>query len=240
MIHLEEITKEYRYDGGSVKALQGLSLQIHAGEFVAIEGASGSGKTTLLSIVGCLDSADQGVYLFHGKPVARAESKAGSRFRNQSIGYVMQDFALIDNEDLLFNCTLPAYFGQMTLSQARVRAKALLKELGLGGLEKKKANQLSGGQKQRVAIVRALLMDAPVLLADEPTGSLDSETSKQIMQIFTRLNQTGKTILMVTHSKEIAAYATRSVQLKDGQVLSDSREMNENLACDIRAIVLKS
>ncbi len=219
MIHFQDISKQYVYKGGEVLALDRINLSIESGEMTAICGKSGSGKSTLLNILGCLDDPSKGQITINNEMLPQSYSKAAAHYRNTQVGFVMQDFSLIENESVWFNILLPILYGKQDLRDSKTKALKLLDQLELTGLEKKLVNQLSGGQKQRVAIGRALITDAPLLLADEPTGQLDSQTAQQIMDIFKDLNQAGKTILIVTHDREIASQCRSIITLADGRIV---------------------
>jgi putative ABC transport system ATP-binding protein len=201
-----------------------VDLQIEKGDFVAVMGPSGSGKSTLMNILGCLDTPDQGVYQLLDQDVACLDDAELSRIRNQHIGFVFQSFHLLPRMTALDNVMLPLRYGRHDMSQARTRAVELLQRLGLADRMDHKPNQLSGGQRQRVAIARSIINQPPLLLADEPTGNLDSRTSEEIMQLFTELNRQGQTILMVTHEEEIATHAQRLIRMRDGKIEHDTRQ----------------
>lgn len=220
-IELKQITKEYRTDAVITPALTNISLRINSGEFVSIMGASGSGKTTLLHIIGCMDSPTSGVYLLDGEDVSCADEKRLSSIRGQKISFIFQHFALIGDYTVFENVEIPLL--KQPLSKA-LRTKKILSALelvGISDLAQKKPAHLSGGQKQRAAIARAIVCGADTILADEPTGALDSKTGSGIMRIFSRLNQMGKTIILITHDRTIASYAKRRITLQDGRILQD-------------------
>jgi putative ABC transport system ATP-binding protein len=219
IIQLDNIHKRYRVGEVDVHALRGLSLTIERGEFVAIMGPSGSGKSTLLYILGCLDRPTSGRYLLNGIDIGSRSPDELADIRNQYIGFVFQSFNLLPRTSALENVALPLIYSGMSAAQRTQRARASLKQLGLAGREHHYPSQLSGGQQQRVAIARAMVNEPPLLLADEPTGNLDDQTSRDIMDIFVDLNQQGKTIVMITHETDIAAYAKRMVMLRDGNVV---------------------
>ncbi len=218
MIDLQHISKVYPVGKEKFYALKDVNLHIQAGEFVAICGASGSGKSTLLNIVGCLDTPSEGTYFLEGENVASLSNERQAAIRNEKIGFVLQDFALIDNESVLYNVMLPLLLSKTSLSDIKRRAHEVLQMVGIADQAKKKANSLSGGQRQRVAIARAIVNMPSIILADEPTGQLDSQTGIQIMEILKALNQQGITILLVTHDEQVAAYATRRVVVVDGKI----------------------
>jgi putative ABC transport system ATP-binding protein len=224
VVRLIDVEKTYRTGEMEVRAVRGVSLQIQRGEFVALMGASGSGKSTLMNIVGCLDRPSAGRYLLDGADVSGLERDQLADIRNRQIGFVFQNFNLLPRTSARENVELPLLYGDHRLTNAQLREKAdrVLASVGLGGREDHHPSQLSGGQQQRVAIARALVNDPEVVLADEPTGNLDSRTSVEIMGIFQQLNDRGITIVMVTHETDIAAYARRNVIMRDGVVLNDS------------------
>jgi len=221
LIECNGLWKQYRVGEVDVNALRGLSLTIEQGEFVAVMGASGSGKSTLLNILGCLDQPTRGQYRLDGIDVGGLEFDRLAEVRNRQIGFVFQSFNLIPRTSALENAQLPLFYRGMSLSEQRGKAAAALKRVGLEGREQHFPTQLSGGQQQRVAIARALITAPSLLLADEPTGNLDTESSREIMTMLEALNGEGITIILVTHEADIAAYARREIVLKDGQVLSD-------------------
>jgi len=221
LIECNGLWKQYRVGEVDVNALRGLSLTIERGEFVAVMGASGSGKSTLLNILGCLDQPTRGQYRLDGIDVGGLEFDRLAEVRNRQIGFVFQSFNLIPRTSALENAQLPLFYRGMPLSEQRSKAAAALKRVGLEGREQHFPTQLSGGQQQRVAIARALITAPSLLLADEPTGNLDTESSREIMTMVEGLNREGITIILVTHEADIAAYAQREILLKDGQLLSD-------------------
>ncbi len=220
LISINNLKKIYTMGETRVNALDGVSLQISNGEFVAIMGASGSGKSTLLNVLGCLDAPTSGSYLLDGTEVSSMSSSQRARLRNRKLGFVFQSFNLLARTSALENVELPSlYAPPLSGRTRRERALTLLQRVGLGDRTSHTPAQLSGGQQQRVAIARALMNNPPVLLADEPTGNLDSRSSKEIMQLFKELNQEGITIIMVTHEDEIAACAQRSILMRDGRIV---------------------
>src|SRR5438128_11615151 len=223
LVRLIDVHKVYRTGEMEVPAVRGLSLEIKRGEFVALMGASGSGKSTLMNIVGCLDRPTSGRYILGEADVSALDRDQLADIRNRKIGFVFQSFNLLPRTSARENVELPLLYGAQRLANAqlRERADAVLATVGLGGREDHHPSQLSGGQQQRVAIARALVNDPEVVLADEPTGNLDSRTSIEIMGIFQQLNDHGITIVMVTHEQDIAAYARRNVVMRDGLVLND-------------------
>ena len=223
VVDLIDVHKTYRTGEMEVHAVRGVSLQIHRGEFVALMGASGSGKSTLMNILGCLDRPTAGRYVLDDSDVSRLDRDQLADIRNRKIGFVFQSFNLLPRTFARENVELPLLYGASRLTYAQLREKAdgVLASVGLEGREDHHPSQLSGGQQQRVAIARALVNDPEVVLADEPTGNLDSRTSVEIMEIFQRLNARGITIVMVTHEADIAAYARRNVLMRDGLVQND-------------------
>jgi putative ABC transport system ATP-binding protein len=223
VVHLADVHKTYRIGEMEVRAVRGVSLEIHRGEFVALMGASGSGKSTLMNILGCLDRPTHGQYLLDGADVSQLGRDQLADIRNGKLGFVFQNFNLLPRTSARENVELPLLYGQhgLTSDQLREKADRVLAAVGLEGREDHHPSQLSGGQQQRVAIGRALINDPEVLLADEPTGNLDSRTSIEIMGIFQELNERGITIVMVTHEPDIAAFARRNVVMRDGLVQSD-------------------
>ena len=217
--------KTYRTGEVDVMAVRGVSLEIRRGEFVALMGSSGSGKSTLMNILGCLDRPTAGQYFLDGTSVSSLDRDQLADLRNQKLGFVFQNFNLLSRTSALENVELPLLYGTRSLTndELRTRANRALAAVGLEGRADHHPSQLSGGQQQRVAIARALINDPEVLLADEPTGNLDSQTSIEIMSIFQELNDRGITIIMVTHEPDIASYARRNVVMRDGLVLSDKR-----------------
>jgi putative ABC transport system ATP-binding protein len=227
VIHLDHVHKVYHTGDFDVHALRGVSLEISRGDFVAIMGASGSGKSTLLNILGCLDRPTRGRYLLDGIDVSQLSKDEQADIRNQKIGFVFQGFNLLRRTSALENVELPLLYGNAPTTEAVRRAKEALAIVGLAGREGSHPNQLSGGQQQRVAIARALVNDPSLILADEPTGNLDSRTSVDVMGVFQRLNEErGITILLVTHEHDIASYAKRIVRVRDGRIVRDELVQN--------------
>lgn len=221
MIRTEGLLKVYRLGEERIRALDGIDLAIEAGEFVAVMGPSGSGKSTLMHVLGCLDSPDGGRYWLDGQEVAALGDDERSALRARRIGFVFQAFHLLPRLSALDNVLLPARYAGGITPEARDRARALLQRLGLGERLHHRPNQLSGGQRQRVAIARALINHPAVIFADEPTGNLDSRTSREIMALFVELNREGQTVVLVTHEEDIAAHARRIIVLRDGRIESD-------------------
>ncbi|MDQ6624072.1 MAG: ABC transporter ATP-binding protein [Verrucomicrobiota bacterium] len=223
MIRLEDVHKTYRTGEVDVHAVRGVTLEIARGEFVALMGSSGSGKSTLMNVLGCLDRPTAGRYLLDGEDVSSLSRDRLADVRNQKLGFVFQNFNLLARTSALENVELPLLYGTRRFTSAELREQAdrVLAAVGLDGRGGHHPSQLSGGQQQRVAIARALINDPEVLLADEPTGNLDSRTSVEVMEIFQGLNAKGITIVMVTHEPDIASYAKRDVIMRDGRILSD-------------------
>ncbi|MYL64612.1 ATP-binding cassette domain-containing protein [Bacillus hwajinpoensis] len=216
MIQLEEITKSYTLGKEAVNVLRGISLQIKSGEFVAIMGPSGSGKSTLMNIIGCLDRPTTGSYFLNEEDVSQHKDHELAKVRNQSIGFVFQQFQLLPRLTALKNVELPMVYAGASKQEREERARDALAKVGLQDRVGHLPNELSGGQKQRVAIARALVNDPSLILADEPTGALDTATSVAIMDLFVQLNQEGTTIVVVTHEPEVAEYASRVIYVRDG------------------------
>lgn len=217
MLVVDEISKEYKMGEQVVVALNKVSLKVERSEMVAIVGASGSGKSTLMHILGCLDHPDSGHYLLNGKDVAKLKRDALAKIRNKEIGFVFQTFNLLPRMDALENVELPLlYAGHPAAKSEAARA---LDQVGLGARMHHEPNQLSGGQRQRVAIARALVTNPSIILADEPTGNLDTKSSEEIMSVFKKLNQEGRTIIIVTHEQEIAQKCQRQIRIRDGQII---------------------
>ena len=221
MIRLENINKLYEGDTYKIQALQDITLTIGEGEFVSIMGRSGSGKTTLLNIIGFLDTATSGTFLFGGKDVSHISSKNLWRYRRENIGFVFQNFALIDHNTVLENVILPLQAMNVSRREAVKKADHLLDRMGIAEMKHKYPSQISGGQKQRVAIARALVADPKIILADEPTGALDADTAEEIMQIFQEIHAQGKTVVIVTHDDKIAAKTNRLIRLEKGTIVED-------------------
>jgi putative ABC transport system ATP-binding protein len=224
IIEAQEITKVYSLGDIDVNALRGVSLIIEKGEFVAVMGPSGSGKSTFMNILGCLDKPTSGKYILENNDIGNLDRDELASIRNKKIGFVFQVFNLLPRTSAIENVELPMLYDGIPAKERRQKAMEALKNVGLEGRENHHPNQLSGGQQQRVAIARALVNNAPIILADEPTGNLDTKTSAEIIEIFVKLNtESNITIILVTHEKDIAAYSRRIIKFLDGEVVSDER-----------------
>ena len=226
IIELSSIKKEYKIGTEEIHALSGVSLNIFKNEYVALMGPSGSGKSTLMNMLGCLDSPTDGEYTLNGLAVAKMSDNELAEVRNKQIGFVFQTFNLLPRSTTLENVMLPLIYSGIAKTQREEMAKKVLEQVGLGNRMSHKPNELSGGQRQRVAIARALVNNPAIILADEPTGNLDSKTSIEIMGLFEEIHKNGNTIILVTHEEDIALYAHRIVRLKDGIVESDKQNAN--------------
>ena len=220
MIRMNKVTKEYGKHENCIRALSEIDFKVNRGEFVAITGSSGSGKTTLLNILGCMDRPTSGSYMINGRETASLSSSEQAKIRNQTFGFVMQNYALIDHFSVYKNVELPLKYARKIKSR-ETRISELLKALNIEDKKNQITNSLSGGQKQRVAIARALVNDAEIILADEPTGALDTKNGIQVMEILSGLHQQGKTIIMVTHNPELLGDCSRTVKIEDGKIISD-------------------
>lgn len=227
LIELRDVEKVYRMGDVEVRALNGVSLDIESGEYVAVMGASGSGKSTLMNLLGCLDTPSAGSYLLNGTEVQGRSDHELAAIRNKEIGFVFQTFNLLARTSALANVELPLIYSGISRSERRKRALDALTRVGLQDRVHHQPNELSGGQRQRVAIARALVNRPSILLADEPTGNLDSATSEEIMALFDELRNAGNTVILVTHEHDIAEHAKRQVVLKDGKIVSDSRSSDQ-------------
>ncbi|KMV31543.1 ABC transporter ATP-binding protein [Photobacterium swingsii] len=221
LVELQAISKIYQSGAEVVKALDDVSLTINRGEFLSILGPSGSGKSTLMNMLGCLDKASSGEYLLEGESIEGLTSNQLAAIRNQKIGFVFQSFNLLEYASALDNVALPLVYGGVSLRERRKRAAVLLEKVGLGNRMDHKPNQLSGGQKQRVAIARALVNEPQIILADEPTGALDTKSGAEIELLFNQLHQEGRTIIVVTHDLELAQRTKRIITIRDGKLVGD-------------------
>ncbi len=228
LIDLRDAWKTYRTGTVELTALMGVSLHICAGEFTAIMGPSGSGKSTLMNILGCLDQMDSGTYYLNGNDVNNISQEDLALIRNQEIGFVFQSFNLLNKMTLKENVELPLIYGAISGRERPRRALKALEAVGLTSWAQHRPNEVSGGQIQRAAIARAIVMDPAIIMADEPTGNLDTKTSRDIMDVFNQLNKKGSTIVLITHEKEIAAYASRVIQVEDGKILQDSSNRDDS------------
>ena len=222
LIHARDLRKTYHVGDQVVHALDGLDLDIHANEYVALMGPSGSGKSTLMNMLGCLDSPTSGTYILNDQDVSRLEDDALADIRNREIGFVFQTFNLLPRYTAVENVALPMVYAGMGKAERMARAEEVLHQVGLGDRMDHRPNELSGGQRQRVAVGRALVMKPSIILADEPTGNLDTATSQEVMELFGDIQKAGNTVILVTHEEDIAAYAHRTVRLRDGRVESDA------------------
>jgi len=223
VIEIDHVTKLYQMGAETIHALCGVSLKIHRNEYIAIMGPSGSGKSTLMNMLGCLDTPTAGRYEFAGKNVAGMADDELAGIRNREIGFVFQSFNLLPRSDALQNVELPLIYGGVPASERHARAKAALATVGLENRIHHKPNELSGGQRQRVAIARAIVNRPSIILADEPTGALDTKTGVEIMDLFEMLYEKGNTLILVTHEEEVARHARRIIRLRDGLIESDER-----------------
>src|SRR5687767_3039037 len=221
LIETDDLWKTYVMGSEEIHALRGVSIQIERGEYVAIMGPSGSGKSTLMNLIGCLDTPSKGSYLLNGKQVSQMNDNELARIRNEEIGFVFQTFNLLPRATALHNVELPLVYAGVQAKDRLERARTALGKVELGDRVSHRPNELSGGQRQRVAIARALVNNPSILLADEPTGNLDSKTGAEIMALFARLHDAGNTIILVTHEADIAAFAHRVIHVRDGQVEKD-------------------
>jgi putative ABC transport system ATP-binding protein len=221
VIHTEELWRTYQMGSEEIHALRGVSFDIQPGEYVAVMGPSGSGKSTLMNLIGCLDTPSKGKYVLRGKVVSQMNDDELAAIRNREIGFVFQTFNLLPRATALHNVELPLVYAGIPKEKRIELAKRAIERVDLGERATHKPNELSGGQRQRVAIARALVMDPSILLADEPTGNLDSATGEEIMKLFERLHEKGHTIILVTHERDIADHAHRTIFIRDGKIESD-------------------
>lgn len=222
LILMEDIHKIYKMGSTEVRALNGINLRVKNGEFLAIMGPSGSGKSTLMNIIGCLDVPSSGKYFLKGKEIETLGDEELAFIRNKEIGFVFQNFNLLARTDALSNVELPLIYSRVPKKERKMRAYEALKKVGIEGRAKHMPSELSGGEQQRVAIARALVTNPSIILADEPTGNLDTKSSEDIMSIFDKLNSEGNTIILVTHEPDIARHAKRLIRLRDGKIIEDS------------------
>ena len=220
LIYLKNIFKKYQMGTTTINALNGLECSIEKGEYVALMGPSGSGKSTLINVIGCLDSPTSGIYLLNGQDVSDMSDDELANVRNVEIGFVFQSFNLLPRTSALENVALPLVYAGVAKKERLERAQAVLEKVGLGDRGDHKPNELSGGQRQRVAIARALINNPSIVLADEPTGNLDSKSSSEIMHLFQAIHDEGNTVVMVTHEEDIAKYAKRTIRMRDGKLAS--------------------
>jgi putative ABC transport system ATP-binding protein len=240
LIELENLTRHYRLGAETVKALNDVSLGFEAGEFVAVMGPSGSGKSTFMNVVGCLDRPTAGAYRLDGIGVGQLSSDALADLRNHKIGFVFQEFNLLQRLDALGNVEMPMIYAGLDRTERRMRATRALARVGLAERLHHRPTELSGGQQQRVAIARALVNEPKVLLADEPTGALDSRTSLELMTLIQELNRDGATIVIVTHEPDVARFAARLVRFRDGRVVGDTRQKPANAAGELAAMPVEA
>jgi putative ABC transport system ATP-binding protein len=233
LIQIEHLTKVYQLGEVDVHALRGVSVNVSKGEFVAIMGASGSGKSTFMNILGCLDKPTKGSYILEGIDVGKLSRDELAMIRNKKIGFVFQGFNLLSRTSALENVELPLFYGPTSNKVRKVKATEALERVGLGDRIHHYPNQLSGGQQQRVAIARSLVNDPSIILADEPTGNLDSRTSVEVMGIFQELNNNGITIILVTHEPDIAQFARRHIVFRDGKIRADKVNSNPKIASEV-------
>lgn len=235
VIEIDDLRKHYQMGQTLVRALDGVTFDVEENEYIAIMGPSGSGKSTLMNLIGCLDTPTEGEYILNGQRVSELDDAELAQIRNREIGFVFQTFNLLPRTDCLSNVELPLIYSGMKSSMRKEKATTTLTKVGLGDRLDHKPNELSGGQRQRVAIARALVNDPSILLADEPTGNLDTKTGDEIMLLFEELHRQGNTIILVTHENEIADHARRIIRLRDGKIEVDKRVENPTLAnTDIR------
>lgn len=227
MIQLEEVDKAYQMGSMTIPVLKGINLIINEGEYVAIMGPSGSGKSTLMNLIGCLDRPTSGHYYLNGEDVSKADERKLAAVRNRQIGFVFQQFQLLPRMTAQKNVELPLVYAGVSQKERTKRAIEALEKVGLGDRKDHRPTELSGGQQQRVAIARALINNPSIILADEPTGALDTSSGQRIMDIFDQLHQEGRTVVLITHDPEIAARARRQILLRDGQIVEDQNQGKE-------------
>jgi putative ABC transport system ATP-binding protein len=223
LIHAEDLWRTYVMGAEEIHALRGVTFAVNPGEYLAIMGPSGSGKSTLMNLIGCLDTPSKGTYVLRGKIVSQMNDDDLAEIRNREIGFVFQTFNLLPRATALHNVELPMVYAGIPKEERLEKAKRALDMVDLGSRVTHRPNELSGGQRQRVAIARALVMGPSILLADEPTGNLDSQTGEEIMRLFEKLNEEGHTIILVTHERDIAEHARRTIHIRDGRIESDER-----------------
>ncbi len=231
IISLKEIVKIYGKGESKVVALNKVSLDICKGDYISVMGPSGSGKSTLLNIIGCMDTPTTGQYILKGRDVSKLKRRDFSQIRNKDVSFVFQSFALLNNYSVYHNVELPLCHRRMSRSQKKEIIMHYLDKLGIANLANKRPTEISGGQQQRVAIARALASDADIILADEPTGSLDQKTGQEIMELLTNINSEGKTIVIVTHDKNVASYCRRNILIVDGRIVEDNISDNISKNC---------
>lgn len=226
LIDIKQIKRDFVLGSEIIYVLKGIDLQINKGEYVALMGPSGSGKSTLMNLLGCLDTATSGTYILNGNDVSQMHDDQLAEIRNKEIGFVFQTFNLLPRTTALDNVALPMIYAGFSKSERNQRATEVLNQVGLGDRMDHQPNQLSGGQRQRVAVARALVNNPSIILADEPTGNLDSKTSVEIMNLFNEIHKNGNTVILVTHEEDIAKYAHRIIRLRDGIIESDEQNLN--------------
>jgi putative ABC transport system ATP-binding protein len=237
LIETHNLTRLYELGGETVAALGGVSISVDEGDFVAVMGPSGSGKSTFMNVIGCLDKPTSGTYTLDGETISSLNRDALADVRNKKIGFVFQQFHLLDRLDALANVELPMIYAERDRASRREKAVAALKRVGLSERIHHRPTQLSGGQQQRVAIARALVNSPKMLLADEPTGAVDSRTSVELMALFQELNRDGTTVVLVTHEPDVAAYANRLIRFLDGHVISDQRQAPVDAATQLQELI---
>ena len=230
IIHLQDLKKNYYLGRQVIEVLKGITLDVNKNEYLALMGPSGSGKSTLMNIIGCLDTPTEGSYILNGRDVSKMSDNELADVRNKDIGFVFQQFNLLPRLTAAENVALPLVYAGIPKKQRMEKAMQVLEKVQLADRSQHKPNEMSGGQNQRVAIARALVNDPAIILADEPTGNLDSKTSHEIMQIFDQIHSMGNTVILITHEEDIARFARRMVRLLDGQIESDRKNVRENVA----------